>query len=29
MDETLDGPDVEGPRVPVEIETQVAKGWAG
>lgn len=29
MDEVLNGPGVEGPRVPVEVETQVAKSWAG
>jgi hypothetical protein len=29
MDEVLTGPAVEGPRVPVEAETQVAKSWAG
>jgi DNA polymerase-1 len=29
MDEAINGPDVEGPRVPVEVETQVAKSWAG
>jgi hypothetical protein len=25
----LNGPNVEGSRVPVEVETQVAKTWAG
>lgn len=29
MDEVLNGPGSEGPRVPVEVETQVAKSWAG
>ncbi len=29
MDEVLNGPGVEGPRVPVEVETQVVKSWAG
>jgi len=29
MDEVLNGPDVEGPRVPVEVETKIAKTWAG
>jgi hypothetical protein len=27
--EVLTGPDVEAPRVPVEVETQIAKSWAG
>jgi hypothetical protein len=29
MDRVLKGPGVGGPRVPVEVETQVAKSWAG
>jgi hypothetical protein len=29
MDEVLSGPGVEGPRMPVEVETQVDKSWAG
>jgi DNA polymerase I-like protein with 3'-5' exonuclease and polymerase domains len=29
MDAAINGPDIEGPRVPVEVETQVAKSWAG
>jgi DNA polymerase I len=29
MDEVLNGSNVKGPRVPVEVETQVAKSWAG
>ena len=29
MDEVLNGPDVGGPRVPVEVETQIGKTWAG
>jgi hypothetical protein len=28
MDEALNGPRAEGPRVPVEVETQIAKSWA-
>ena len=29
MDGVLNGPGVEGPRVPVEVETQIGKTWAG
>jgi DNA polymerase-1 len=29
MDEVLNGPAVGGPRVPVEVETEVGKTWAG
>ena len=29
MDEVLNGPGVGGPRVPVEVETQIDKAWAG
>jgi hypothetical protein len=29
MDEVLNGPDTEEPRVPVEVKTQVAKSCAG
>jgi hypothetical protein len=29
MDLVLNGSDVEGPCVPVEVEMQVAKSWAG
>ena len=29
MDEVLNGPCAEEPRVPVEVETQVDKSWAG
>lgn len=29
MDGALNGPGVEGPHVPVGVETQVAKSWAG
>ena len=29
MDEVLNGPGAEGPRVPVEVETQIGKTWAG
>jgi DNA polymerase I-like protein with 3'-5' exonuclease and polymerase domains len=29
MDEALNGPGVGGPRVPVEVETQIGKAWAG
>jgi DNA polymerase-1 len=29
MEEVLNGPEVGGPRVPVEVETQVDKSWAG
>jgi hypothetical protein len=29
MDGVLNGPQVEGPRVPVEVETRVAKSWTG
>jgi hypothetical protein len=29
MDEILNGPNVKGPRVPVEVETQIGKSWAG
>jgi DNA polymerase-1 len=29
MDRVLNGPDAEDPRVPVEVETQVAKSWTG
>ena len=29
MSEEVNGSNVEGPRVPVEVETQVAKSWAG
>ena len=29
MAEVLNGPDVEGPRMPVEVETQDAKTSAG
>jgi DNA polymerase I-like protein with 3'-5' exonuclease and polymerase domains len=29
MGKVLNGPGVEGPRVPVEVETQIAKSWAG
>jgi DNA polymerase I-like protein with 3'-5' exonuclease and polymerase domains len=29
MDEVLNGSNVEGPRVPVEVETQIAKSFAG
>jgi DNA polymerase-1 len=28
MDEVLNGPDAEGPRVPVEVETRIDKTWA-
>jgi hypothetical protein len=28
MEEVLNGPRAEGPRGPVEVETQVAKSWA-
>jgi DNA polymerase I-like protein with 3'-5' exonuclease and polymerase domains len=28
MGEVLNGPDVAGPRVPVEVETQIDKTWA-
>ena len=28
MDEVLNGPEVGGPRVPVEVETQIGKTWA-
>ena len=28
MDEVLNGPEVGGPRVPVEVETQITKTWA-
>jgi DNA polymerase-1 len=28
MDEVLNGSNVKGPHVPVEVETQVAKSWA-
>jgi len=28
MDEVLNGPGVGGPRVPVEVETQIGKSWA-
>jgi DNA polymerase-1 len=29
MDKVLNGPEVGGPRVPVEVETQIDKSWAG
>jgi DNA polymerase-1 len=29
MDQVLNGPGVGGPRVPVEVETQIGKTWAG
>ena len=29
MEEVLNGPGVGGPRVPVEVETQPGKSWAG
>ena len=29
MEEMLNGPEVGGPRVPVEVETQIDKTWAG
>ena len=29
MDQVLNSPVVEGPRVPVEVETKTAKTWAG
>ncbi len=29
MDGVLNGPEVEGPCVPAEVETKVAKTWAG
>jgi DNA polymerase-1 len=29
MDEVLNGPESEGSRVPVKVETQIAKSWAG
>jgi DNA polymerase I-like protein with 3'-5' exonuclease and polymerase domains len=29
MDDILNGPDVGGPRVPVKVETQIDKTWAG
>jgi hypothetical protein len=29
MDGWLNGPDVEGPRVPVEVEVESARTWAG
>jgi DNA polymerase I len=29
MDEILNGPNVKGPHVPVEVETQIGKTWAG
>jgi DNA polymerase-1 len=29
MNEVLNGPGVEGPRVPVEVETQIGKTWVG
>lgn len=29
MDEVLNGPEVGGARVPVEVETRIAKTWAG
>jgi hypothetical protein len=28
MDEVLNGPEVGGPHVPVEVETQITKTWA-
>jgi hypothetical protein len=28
MDEVLNRPEVGGPRVPVEVETQLGKTWA-
>ena len=28
MDEVLNGPNVKGPHVPVEVETQIGKTWA-
>jgi DNA polymerase I-like protein with 3'-5' exonuclease and polymerase domains len=28
MEEVLNGPGVGGPRVPVEVETQIGKTWA-
>ena len=29
MDGVLDGPEAEGPHVPVEVEVESAKTWAG
>jgi hypothetical protein len=29
MNEVLNGPSVEWPRVPVEVETQIGKTWVG
>jgi DNA polymerase I len=29
MEEVLNGPEVGGPRVPIEVETQIGKTWAG
>jgi DNA polymerase I len=29
MEKVLNGPDVGGPRVPIEVETQIGKSWAG
>lgn len=29
MEEVLNGPGVGGPRVPVEVETQIGETWAG
>ena len=29
MDGVLNGPDVEGPRVPVEVEVESGRSWAG
>jgi hypothetical protein len=28
MDEILNGPNVKGPHMPVEVETQIGKTWA-
>jgi DNA polymerase I-like protein with 3'-5' exonuclease and polymerase domains len=29
MDGVLDGPEAEGPRVPVEVEVESGKSWGG